>query len=443
MVNKVGDEFQVNTYTQNDQSWPQVAIAENGNFVVVWGSWQQDGGQDGVFAQVFNASGTPMGGEIQVNQTTERSQEYADVAMDAQGNFTVVWQSRDDSNDGVFARRFDSTGNPLGNEFLVHEDTMHGQKEPHIAMNGNGDFVVAWEISYLGGRGFPSHPDVFARFFNASGNPMGNEFMVNTFTDHTQHDIAAAINNQGNIIFTWASHKQEDTDSTSYGIFARQYTLGGGAVGNEFQVNMTTMNAQIAPDVEMNRDGQFVIVWESNQQAAPKGIMTRHYSGQGVPTTGEQAATLTSGIKSLPQVALDGDGNAIVVWKSQLHSDSPDRDGINARQFTSAGQPDAAEAQINTTFEGEQFTPDVVVNTSGQGVMVWSSDEYDGDGSSGILAQRFTLALGSVAPPSDVPPSDVPLKQLVTDGAISPSLGLLAAVGLGLLFPAIRKRLWS
>ena len=51
---KIGNEFQVNTYTNNSQAYPSVTSFNNGNFVVTWESDSQNGSGLGVFGQLFN-----------------------------------------------------------------------------------------------------------------------------------------------------------------------------------------------------------------------------------------------------------------------------------------------------------------------------------------------------------------------------------------------------
>ena len=59
---KVGSEFQINTYTTNAQradgfGGQVLAPDANGNFVAFWRSFTQDGSSDGVYGQRFNSSG--------------------------------------------------------------------------------------------------------------------------------------------------------------------------------------------------------------------------------------------------------------------------------------------------------------------------------------------------------------------------------------------------
>src|SRR5262245_27674232 len=71
----IGNEFQVNTYTAGAQIGPGIARENNGDFVVVWQSEQdQDGEGKGVFGQRFSSSGAPLGAELQINVYTTNQQ---------------------------------------------------------------------------------------------------------------------------------------------------------------------------------------------------------------------------------------------------------------------------------------------------------------------------------------------------------------------------------
>jgi hypothetical protein len=89
-----------------------VASDANGNFVVVWQSYLQDGSSSGIFGQRFNAAGLPQGAEFQVNSYTTSYQFGPAAAADANGNVVVVWNSlgQDGSNWGVFGQRFGVAG---------------------------------------------------------------------------------------------------------------------------------------------------------------------------------------------------------------------------------------------------------------------------------------------------------------------------------------------
>lgn len=72
-----------------------------------------------VLPRLASALSFPVGGEFQLNSYTTNNQRYAAVAENAAGNFVVVWQSvgPDGSNEGVFGQRFDSSGGMQGTGF--------------------------------------------------------------------------------------------------------------------------------------------------------------------------------------------------------------------------------------------------------------------------------------------------------------------------------------
>ena len=115
-----GARIRVNTYTTNSQRNPSVAMDSAGNFVVVWESSGQDGSSSGIFGQRVDAAGVLLGDEFQVNTSTVDDQILPAVAMGASGNFLVVWQHPSEfGGAGIFGQLFDSGGNPLGSEFWV------------------------------------------------------------------------------------------------------------------------------------------------------------------------------------------------------------------------------------------------------------------------------------------------------------------------------------
>ena len=71
------------------------------------------------------------------------------IAQDADGNFVVVWESHispgtDDSENSIQGRRFTAAGTPLGSQFQINSYETNQQSGPDIAMNASGEFVVVW-----------------------------------------------------------------------------------------------------------------------------------------------------------------------------------------------------------------------------------------------------------------------------------------------------------
>src|SRR5262249_34562695 len=147
------------------------------------------------------------------------------VAMDAQGNYVVAWHSQDQdgSQFGIYAQRYNATGAPLGGEFRVNTYTINNQILPEVAMDAAGDFVVAWESYGQDGEGI-SYSNVYAQRYDAAGTAVGVEFRVNTFTTNSQANPAVAMDAVGNFVIAWQSLGQ---DGSQFGIYAQRYGAAG------------------------------------------------------------------------------------------------------------------------------------------------------------------------------------------------------------------------
>ena len=268
--NPLGSEFQVNTFTTGYQILADVARNDSG-FVVVWSSIPfmsqppQDGDQGGVYAQMFDPDGAAVGGEFRVNGSTAADQRLASVGMNAAGQFVVAWTGggdQDGDNVGIFARRFDAAGSPQGGEFQVNTYTTNAQILPDVAVGPSGEFVVSWQdlAQDLSQQG------VFARLFDASGNARGDEFRVNTYTTNSQNRAEVAMDTEGTFVITWQGSGQ---DGSLTGVFAQRYRADGRPQGPEYLVNQYTTSTQFLPAVVTDARGQTLIAWSSFNQDVP------------------------------------------------------------------------------------------------------------------------------------------------------------------------------
>jgi len=323
-----GEEFQVNTYFKGRQEAPSIAMNRKGNFVATWTCFGQDGSNYGIFAQRYNGKGETLGNEFQVNTYTEMFQMNSCITMNERGNFVAVWSSsdQDGSGYGVFAQRFNKNGTTLGPEFQVNTYTMQNQESPCVAMNKKGNFVIAW-ISYEqdgSGRG------VFAQRYDKSGMPVGPEFQVNTYAYEHQSNPCIAMDRKGNFVVAWISWKQ---NFSQYGVYAQRFKKNGEPVGPEFQVNTYTIGIKNWPAIAMNRKGNFVITWTSwAQDGSDHGVFAQRFNKNGKTVGPEfQVNNHIDKNQARPCVAMDKKGNFIIAWES-LEQDGSGT-GIFAKLF--------------------------------------------------------------------------------------------------------------
>jgi hypothetical protein len=369
---RLGPEFQVNTYTFGTQGSAKLAMDAAGDFIVVWRDYGLDGDENGVFARRFDSAGVGVGVQFQINTYTTKDQEEAAVGMDADGDFVAVWASSESDGEfkGVFARRFDSSGVGLGVEFQVNDYTHNNQRLPAVAVDVDGDFVVVWESS---GQDYSSL-GVFAHRFASSGVALGAEFQVNTWTEGSQNFSSLGMSADGDFVVVWQSYAQDGDDN---GIFCQRFDSAGAPVGAEFQVNSSTLGAQIRPAVGMNGEGDFVVTWF----VIGPGVFARSFDSAGV-AVGAEILVASGGL--LSAVAVEAAGGSVIAWHANQDGSA---EGIFARRFDSAGSAIGARFQVNTYTTNSQADATVAVASSGDFVVAWSSRQYGT--LSGVFAQRF------------------------------------------------------
>jgi hypothetical protein len=302
----LGPELRVNTFTAGVQAAPDVAIDESGRFVVVWESNEQDGDQYGVYAQSFDAAGKRVGDEQRVNITTAGRQRRPAVAMAYDGRFVVVWEStdKDGSQEAVVLRRYGPDGAPLSGEEVVNTETQGQQWIAAVAMAAEGSFVVAWEtVAYPTGGG----SDIAARHYGEDGQPRGDEFLVNTTTQHIQGAPSVAIAPNGRFAIAWESFGQDGSD---HGIYAQRFNAAGNPVGDERQINTFTQGIQNQPSVALAASSVAVVVWHDAER---RMIVARCLGADGQLIGDEVPVDDT--FPSLPAVAADEQGDIVIAWQ--------------------------------------------------------------------------------------------------------------------------------
>ena len=444
-----GAAFLVNTgYTDGDQGAPDIAVDTDGNFVVVWESPGEDGDGFGIYGQRYLASGAADGMAFRVNEVTTGDQQRPSVAADNSGRFVVAWQSDGQDGDGigVYARKYNHLGTPLdATEFLVNTTTDGNQAVPDVAVaRSNGNFVIAWEGEVAAAE---TSVEIQAKVYNSAGVVIREEFQVNNSIPRDQVSADVAMDADGDFIVAWTSEGQTGSGSD---IYARRFTSAGAYAGTEFRVNETTLQGQVNPAVGTDANGDFIITWQtSHQDEFSWGIYGRIYQSNGqVLTTEFQVNTFAEQPQINPGIAVNSDGQAIVVWQGlddthspavhvqqyqlpapgqafspvggevvlnnymaleetsasaavdasrnfvvvwQSYSDDGSGLGILARQFDSGGTPLGDAFIVNTTTADNQSNPGVAVDAAGNFTVIWESADQDGDGH-GIFGQQFNSA---------------------------------------------------
>ncbi|MEY8841598.1 calcium-binding protein [Cribrihabitans sp. XS_ASV171] len=187
-------------YFVRDEQSPQVKALTGGGFVV---TWMKDGtdGKD-VYVRQYCATGTAVTGEILVNTTTADTQRLPDVIAMADGGYLVAWGSggQEPSGYNVYAQRFDASGNPVGGEMRLNTNTASDEDHVALAALPDGGFVASWTRGWIG---IDYYFDIVAQRFDADGNKVGDEFVVNTATGVACQLSYLSVLESGELLVAW------------------------------------------------------------------------------------------------------------------------------------------------------------------------------------------------------------------------------------------------
>ena len=445
-VAKSGSEFLVNTVTSGSQSGSAVTSLSGGGFVVTWTDASISAEGNNVKAQIYDAAGVAVGGEILVNTVTAGAQASPSVAKLASGGFVVSWsdssgQGGDSSPQGIKAQIFDSAGGMVGGEFLVNTQTFNQQSGVNLVSLPTGGFLATWNNSSLVG-GDTSASGIKAQFFDAAGGKVGGEVLINTTISNFQLTPKAAMLASGHFVVTWVDSSASGGDTANESIRAQIIDSAGAKVDGEFLVNTSTAAGQYGQGVTALVSGGFVVTWRDDSplgDGSNSSIKAQIFDAAGVKLGSEFVVnTTTASFQTEPDVTALLSGGFLVTWQdSSNQGGDVSPQSIKAQVFDAAGARVGAQFLVNTTTAGAQQNPAITTLASGNVLVTW--DDTSGQGGdasiSGIKAQIFSpqyLAVEQTALSlkGSVTVADVDAGAAVVIATVSVGYGLLS-VSLG------------
>ncbi len=182
---------------------PAVAVGPQGGFVVAWKRSQ-------ILARRFTPQGAPVAGSFVVSSGVSGAGPGAGnslrIGKDGNGDFLILWSA----GSTVFGQRYSSDTRPIDGLLRMQAGANYD-----AAVGGQGNFVLVWEAPDPGSQG----TNVFARRFKSTGAPLGPQVRVNQHARGSQQAPEVGIGADGGFVVVW----QSLPDATPSGIFARRF----------------------------------------------------------------------------------------------------------------------------------------------------------------------------------------------------------------------------
>ena len=170
------------------------------------------------------------------------------------------------------------------------------------------------------------------------------------------YSAQVAMDSTGNAIVVW----QQD-DGTVYNLWANRYdatTLSWGTAEEIESNSGSAYSAQLA----MDGAGNVMVVWRQSGDSAVN-IWANRYSATTISWgTAEQIDGSSVGTAYIPQIAMDSAGNAIVVWQHE--------DAIWGNRYNATTSSWGTADLISTDGESAN-SPKIAMNSVGNAILVW------------------------------------------------------------------------
>jgi hypothetical protein len=359
----LGSPTQVNTTSSGDHIPGAIAAAPDGRFVIVWyGDGPNADGSD-IWAERFNADGTPAdSAEWQVNQFTAGLQTAPAVSIDSNGNIAVVWTDEgQDPNQQPhsYGRLFswDLTSNSDDFPLEAASLSLPWSESPRVSIGADGSFVASYlansgtdaavgylqQFSYVvddAGKdvsavGDPIQPDpegwgdlavtpvaaadgsftaivdrapngtqsdsIGLRHYDASGQPLESALVPVTTMQGQRFTNGAGLDGGGNL---WVSWHDGATDG-SWDLYARRFQPDGTPITDAIRITPTTepLDWGAKQSIAVGQDGSMTAGWTTYSASSGYGVEARHYDP--VLFTDANSSTWSGSIFSCDNIYFD------------------------------------------------------------------------------------------------------------------------------------------
>ena len=385
-------EFTVNAgNTSGTQVEPQITQLSNGNILVAWeDSLNNVDGANGtdIIGQIYDPLGNPVGAPFHMNTFRNIDDEGEfEIAATPGGGWILAYE---DDNGAAAAAIvidvFNSSGSRIHGQVFTEtgSDTFN---DPTVAVNGNGDAVIAWNVDDGAGSVLVSY--TFYDQSAASFSGLTNGFLASsneTTTGSTQSLSVAALTDNSFVVVAQRAFGNDD-------IVGRKIDSVGGISGAFFAVS-TGGTESTQPDVIGLEGGGFVAVWQQFD-GTDRDAYFRIFNNAATPVGGEVAVNAGGSTNSNNElsVAALADGGFVVAY------DNDEDNTIELERFNAGGTQVGSTVTVNSA--GTESQPEVLGLEDGRFAIVYQEVVSGQD----IRMQIFDTRDDANSPPVYTPDS--------------------------------------
>jgi hypothetical protein len=327
------------------------------------------------------------------------------VAMADSGETVVVWERE---GKDPFSNTVQASTRAPGAPFSAPIDLSLPSQDPELAMSPAGEAVVAWW-----------HRVGSFNVLQVEFRPPGGSFsapveVITVPLGSSPPEIQLAVSGSGDVVLAWIvqvvpppTQEEEEEGETPdpEPAVAASYRPGGGGISEpEIVSPQPFVSGEFAasPDVAVAGNGDAIVVWTyGNASPEPSELPERateaavRPSGSGSFDNPEEVSE-GAGFAAAPAVAMDAGGNASAIWRQEEEGATFTIRAASAASGEDFGSPD----EISAPGE-DAFGPQVALTPGGAATAAWvraQGDEFFVQASSHPRGGSFPATAANVTP---------------------------------------------
>lgn len=289
---------------------PYVAMDDNGNAIIAWG--QSDGTNTQIYVSEYRNGQWNHPTDL-TTSAISISGQFAwmpNVCMDNNDNAVISWVQNDGTTNQIYKSEYrnGSWNHPtdLGTDAI----SIRGQfsSYPYVAMDNNGNTIITWSQSN------GTEDQIYkSEYRNGSWiHPLDLIADAISIEERNFSDPKVVMDDNGNSIIVWYQ-----SDGTNSRIYMSEYRNGSWSHPTDLLSGAISAAAENAysPDVAMDNDGNAVIAWKQSDGTEDQIYKSEYRNGSWIYPKDLFADSISlSGQAFDPKVAMDDNGNTIIVW---------------------------------------------------------------------------------------------------------------------------------
>jgi hypothetical protein len=256
----------------------------------------------------------------------------ADVAVDRNGNFVIVWIASTPSGSRIFGQRYNADGTTRGPEFNAATSNTGNHTSPSVAMNPKtGEFVVVWEVRAATEDG--TGLGVYGQRFGFTTGRQGGEFAIFVPPVSERPDLITPFAPQvsrasnGRFVVIW---RGVGTGLTPVKVLGQRYNNAGERLGAQLAIAEEDI-PDSRPQIAMSPQGDFVVAWD-DQGTSPAWFRLFRADGTPAGPVIEQPPMGTAFYHGSGRVTYGGNRTFVYGWTNYL-DEGPDGNTISFQRF--------------------------------------------------------------------------------------------------------------